>query len=152
MDWQAFIGSFGAALQPRESRIVAAVNHFTIRCSPAQLPALADFYRRVLGLHAGPRPAMDFPGHWLYAGGFPIVHLAATATDAQAGNGSGRIDHIALTGRDIEATRVHLRAERVPFTEAPISGWPLRQLFVQDPAGVKVELTFFLPLDNEDNP
>ena len=57
---------------------VAGVNHVTLLCSIDQLPSVEHFYKEVLGLRVGPRPAFDFPGTWLYAGEEPIVHLAAT--------------------------------------------------------------------------
>ena len=56
---------------------VSGLNHYTLRCVPQQLPALLDFYTRVLHLTPGARPVMPFPGYWLYSEGQPIVHLAA---------------------------------------------------------------------------
>src|SRR6218665_505382 len=46
---------------------VQHIDHFTLRVQEAQLPALLDFYVRVLRLREGDRPSFSFPGHWLYA-------------------------------------------------------------------------------------
>jgi catechol 2,3-dioxygenase-like lactoylglutathione lyase family enzyme len=48
---------------------VTALHHYTIRCTPAELPQLVDFYTRVLRLEVGARPEVPVPGAWLYAGG-----------------------------------------------------------------------------------
>jgi hypothetical protein len=32
----------------------------------------------------------------------------------------------------------------VASTEAPVPGWPLHQVFVHDPKGLKIEMTFDL--------
>jgi hypothetical protein len=32
----------------------------------------------------------------------------------------------------------------VPFTEAPIPGWQIHQLFLRDPRGLKIEMTFWM--------
>jgi hypothetical protein len=45
----------------------------------------------------------------------------------------------------MEGTRLRLRAHGVVFDEAPVPGFPLHQIFMNDPAGAKVELTFVLP-------
>jgi catechol 2,3-dioxygenase-like lactoylglutathione lyase family enzyme len=126
---------------------VAALHHYTIRCAPAELEALQDFYTRVLGLEVGARPEIPAPGAWLYAGGQPIVHLYAylAAQDgAHAGPVTGPLDHIAFRSRDLGEMKRHLAAQGVPYTEAPVPGWPIHQVFLADPKGLKIELSFFL--------
>ncbi|MBC5767724.1 VOC family protein [Ramlibacter albus] len=126
--------------------IVTGLNHYTIRCAPGELPALDDFYMRVIGLEKGRRPDIPAPGTWLYAGGVPIVHLYAILDRVvEAGEPvTGPLDHISFKGRDLEATKAHLRAQGVAFTQAPVPGWNIEQLFLRDPKGLKIELTFFL--------
>ena len=51
----------------------AQLEHFTLEC--ADLETTRKFYCDLLGLTSGFRPQMDFPGHWLYCGGVPVVHL-----------------------------------------------------------------------------
>jgi catechol 2,3-dioxygenase-like lactoylglutathione lyase family enzyme len=124
---------------------VAALHHYTIRCTVEQLDALDAFYTRVLGLERGPRPDLPVPGTWLYGGGQPIVHLYATLDGADgppAGAGTGSLDHISFRAEDLAATRAHLRSHGIDFIEAPIAGWPINQVFLRDPSGLKIELTF----------
>ena len=56
---------------------VTALHHYTIRCTPDELPPLVDFYTRIMRLTVGARPDIPAPGAWLYAQGQPIVHLYA---------------------------------------------------------------------------
>ena len=139
---------------------VAGVNHVTLCCSVDQLPSVEDFYKEVLGLRVGPRPAFDFPGTWLYAGKEPIIHLAATlrqpAVEANSGSSSlavtpgaapstGPIDHVALRAAgSLDEWRRKLVASGIRFAEAPVPEFPLHQFFLHDPLGVKIELNFVL--------
>ncbi len=120
---------------------ITALGHFTIRCTPAMLPALQAFYRDVLGLAEGARPQFPFPGHWFYCGDKPIVHLAAMDASAPAA-ATGAFDHVAFSADDLANTRERLLAAGVPFFERPIPGYALQQLFTRDPSGIKVEQTF----------
>ncbi|VTU28386.1 Lactoylglutathione lyase [Variovorax sp. PBS-H4] len=123
---------------------VLGIHHFTIRCRPADLEGVRAFYCDVLGMRTGPRPGFEFPGYWLYVGDTAVVHLAAIVPDGDTATqaaGSG-FDHVALHGTDIAATRQRVRALGLPLEELPVPGWPLRQIFLKDPVGSKIELTF----------
>lgn len=128
---------------------VTALHHFTIRCTPDELPALVDFYTRVIRLTAGERPELPAPGAWLYADGQPIVHLYAhLSTPNQPGDDgrpvTGHVDHISFRSHGLAEMREHLRALDVPFAEAPLPNWSIHQLFVHDPCGLKIEMTFWM--------
>ena len=125
---------------------VAALHHFTLRCAPQELPPLLDFYTRVMRLEVGARPEIPAPGAWLYAGGQPIVHLYAhlAAPDAPAQPATGHVDHISFRARGLAEMRAHLQALGVPFAVAPIPGWDIHQLFLHDPRGLKIEMTFWM--------
>ncbi|MCJ0765700.1 VOC family protein [Variovorax terrae] len=122
------------------------IDHFTLRVHPRELAPLRDFYATVLGLHEGWRPAFDFPGHWLYAADRPVVHLAGNAPAgegaADAALPTGKFNHVSFRSTGLAAMREHLRALGVTWREAPVPGAPLHQIFLHDPAGLKVELTF----------
>ncbi|MEY3665783.1 MAG: hypothetical protein RLZZ153_1965 [Pseudomonadota bacterium] len=125
---------------------VTALHHFTVRCTPAELPPLLDFYTRVLRLTVGARPEIPAPGAWLYADGQPIVHLYASLTipDQPVAPATGHVDHISFRSRGLDEMRAHLSAQAVPYLEAPVPGWPLHQVFIHDPRGLKIEMTFFM--------
>lgn len=121
--------------------LVHQLNHFTLKCAARDLDAVRTFYTEVLGLVEGRRPAFSFNGHWLYSGSQPIVHLAVLL-DEPAAPATGPLDHIAFTGRDVTAARRALDALKVPYDELPVPGFPLHQIFVKDPLGLRIELTF----------
>ena len=120
------------------------LDHANLRMRPQDLPIALGFYRDLLGLEEGPRPSFDFPGAWLYAGGRPILHLACRDT-VQAATGpspSVSFEHIAFRVRGLPEVRARLAEKKVPYAEAPLPGFPLHQLFLTDPFGLRVELTF----------
>jgi catechol 2,3-dioxygenase-like lactoylglutathione lyase family enzyme len=123
------------------------------------IDATRDFYGDVVGLRAGQRPPLEFPGHWLYAGEDrpACLHIAdrmayrthaaglglgpglGGGTGSRPGSCAATIDHIAFDADDYDEVdrrivRAGLRAVR---NEVP--GGP-RQLFVTDPNGVLVEI------------
>ena len=124
---------------------IEALDHFTVRCRPGELGPLSDFYTGVLGLVPGPRPDFSFPGVWLYANGKALVHLAGVVegggTLATQATATG-FDHVALRTHGLEETRSRLNRLGIAFDELPVPGFPLHQVFVRDPAGTRIELTF----------
>jgi len=130
---------------------VSALHHFTIRCTPDELPPLVDSYTRVMRLEPGARPEIPAPGAWLYAHGQPIVHLYAhlSEPDRPVQPVTGHVDHIAFRSQGLAEMRAHLRALDVPFDEAPIPGWAIHQLFLRDPRGLRIEMTFWLDQEAE---
>jgi len=121
---------------------VRGLHHFTLRCDAQDLDGLRDFYMRTLGLVPGERPQLRFPGYWLYVGNQPMVHLYASgrapSPEAVA------LDHISFRASGLSRTRARLDALKIAYTEAPVPGWTLHQLFIRDPLGLKIELTFDL--------
>jgi catechol 2,3-dioxygenase-like lactoylglutathione lyase family enzyme len=110
-----------------------------------------DFYSEALGLEPGDRPALEFPGYWLYAGEVPCVHVAdREAYVAHAGRvgipaspraeGTGPVDHISFVGDDYDEALAQLRARGVEPKENLVPGAGVRQLFFDDPNGVKIEI------------
>src|SRR5262249_7547133 len=58
---------------------------------------------------------------------------------------TGKFNHVSFRCKDTEAVRRKLRAQGLPFREAPVPGFPLHQIFLHDPAGLMIELTFDIP-------
>ena len=134
-----------------------AIGHYAIRTQ--DLDASERFYAQVMGFHAGYRPPFDFPGRWLYAPGaaeaFGIVHLIgpdsgepSSAMDYSGGHGTdtrtgtGPLDHIAFMGGNWDEMRIRLQRLGVAFQERTVPDLGLRQMFVTDPSGVRLELNF----------
>ncbi len=115
------------------------------------LETTKDFYCDVLGMRAGERPPLEFPGYWLYLGEVPCVHLAERAAytahaetlglaASPPAEATGAVDHIAFAGVDYEEIAGRLERNGVEAIENVIPGAGLRQLFVRDPNGVRVEI------------
>ncbi len=122
--------------------LVHGLHHFTLRCDAEDLDGLRDFYVCALGLVPGARPDLKFAGCWLYAAGQPVVHLYASGRAASPE--AVALDHIAFRASGLATTRRRLDAAGIGYTEAPVPGWTLHQLFIRDPLGLKLELTFDL--------
>lgn len=116
------------------------LDHCTILA--ADLGAARDFYVDVLGLTDGERPPFDFPGHWLYCEGHPVVHLIGGERARDAKTGSAAVDHIAFAGAAADTMRAHLQERGVAFEEREVPRLGQRQLFLRDPNGVTIELNF----------
>ncbi|MBI5277926.1 MAG: glyoxalase [Burkholderiales bacterium] len=119
------------------------LDHFTIRCVPQDLPRLLAFYQDTLGLVPGDRPVMPFPGHWLYSDGHPVVHLFGNLQQRAEGP-TGALDHISFKSRGLQAMMRHLCECKVEFGENVLPDARVHQLFLFDPFGLKVELTYYL--------
>lgn len=126
---------------------VSGLHHFTIGCAPSELPALLAFYTGTVGLQEGFRPALRHPGHWLYLGERAILHLNALLPEQHEAYALGPVDHVSFHAHGLERTRSFLHKANVPFTEIPLAGTSIQQIFLRDPIGTKVELTFELQLE-----
>jgi len=110
------------------------------------IDATRDFWCGALALEQGERPPLGFPGYWLYAGGVPCVHVAERAAYEAHSESIGipastlPVDHVAFgaEGYDDVVARLASRGIESAANEVPAAG--LRQLFIQDPNGVKVEI------------
>jgi catechol 2,3-dioxygenase-like lactoylglutathione lyase family enzyme len=116
-----------------------------------QLEATRDFYRDALGLREGERPPLEFDGHWLYLGDVACVHVAERRTYgahagtlglgvAQSATSGGAVDHIAFGADDYEEISERLRKAGVETIENEVPAARMRQIFVEDPNGVRIEI------------
>jgi catechol 2,3-dioxygenase-like lactoylglutathione lyase family enzyme len=110
------------------------------------------FYERALGLEAGDRPPLPFAGRWLYSGGAPRVHVAERASYAAhaatmgidvagaASASGGPVDHIAFVADDYDEVAGRLDRAGVDAVPNEIPAAGIRQLFLEDPNGVRIEV------------
>ena len=110
------------------------------------LEATKAFYCDVLGLEAGARPLLPFPGYWLYSEGIACVHVAERASYAAQCAQLGLpvkaspVDHVAFEADGYERLLERLQAAGVEVTTNAVPGSGVRQLFVDDPNGARIEL------------
>jgi catechol 2,3-dioxygenase-like lactoylglutathione lyase family enzyme len=123
---------------------VLNLDHVNIRTAKPE--ATRDFFVDVVGLREGERPPFNFGGYWLYAGDQAVIHLVdardrgglATGYD----NREAAVDHVAFRMRGYPRLRELLEARGIPFQTRIIPRNGDVQIFVEDPNGVGVELTF----------
>ncbi|MGE0387596.1 MAG: VOC family protein [Gammaproteobacteria bacterium] len=147
--------------------MVKKLDHVNI--ATTRIDDTVRFYTEVIGLRSGPLPGMPagmkFSGAWLYdETDCPVVHLigvdaaAADATLAMmrerrarpdfelAGlEGSGALDHIAFECEDYDAMRGKLADRALAHRLNEVASIGLKQIFVNDPNGITLELNFRAP-------
>lgn len=129
------------------------VDHYAIRT--LKMDETKEFYE-ALGLHAGPRPEFPFPGHWMYAGETPVVHLVGLdpanpeglygylgVKDLEFEDGSGAVDHLAFQATDPEGLKKVLEERGVDFREREVPNMGLLQIFAEDPNDITVEINYY---------
>lgn len=124
---------------------VTAIDHVNLSVPSARLPEMLRFYTGIVGLVEGERPRFDFPGHWLYAddGRLAVLHLASYSEDElELAQPTGRFNHLCFRMRGLPELKARLDAAGLQYREQRREGNPVIQVFVRDPAGVMVELSF----------
>jgi catechol 2,3-dioxygenase-like lactoylglutathione lyase family enzyme len=107
----------------------------------ADLPGTVQFYVDVIGLEKGDRPTtIGRPGAWLYCDGRPLIHLIEI--DKAEKSGTGVIDHVAFDTEGYDTIAGKLKERGMAFEAKELSDFKIRQLFIYDPNGVKLELNF----------
>lgn len=132
---------------------IEKLDHYSIRTT--DLESTRRFYTEVMGLEVGPRPDFPFPGLWLYQGRSAVVHVLGIDPDNSSGlrdylgdkglaarPGTGSIDHVAFVGSDLGTMRERFQAAQIPFRERTVPTLNLRQVFLEDPNGITIELNF----------
>jgi catechol 2,3-dioxygenase-like lactoylglutathione lyase family enzyme len=109
-------------------------DHMNIRVTDQE--AVRDFLAAVVELTVGPRPPFDFPGYWLYLGDQPVIHLAPRDHAGEI----GWVNHIAFTGYDFDKKTAALKAAGYAFKVQTLPGTDIRQIFLNGPEGVRIEL------------
>jgi catechol-2,3-dioxygenase len=118
-------------------------NHYNLRAPRELMDRLRDFYCGVVGLQQGKRPDLGSFGYWLYAGGDCVLHLSeARADESRLTHTSTTFDHVAFTCTDRAAMEASLHRHNIPFSRGQVAELGIHQLFLQDPGGNGVELSF----------
>ena len=127
----------------------AVTGLFHVAIKTRDLEATRRFWVEVLGLTEMARPDFGYPGAWLAVtapSGTGIIHIyaggPALADDGQAATGTAAIDHVSLTALGYHGFRERFKATGHDWREFLVPGTTLWQLFVYDPSGVQLELTF----------
>lgn len=118
-------------------------NHYNLRAPRELMDELKAFYCDIVGLHQGPRPDLGAFGYWLYAGDQCILHLSQTRPDeSRLTHVAATFDHAAFTCTDRPGMEARLKQHGIKFERGQVPAMGIIQLFIKDPAGNGVELSF----------
>ena len=136
---------------------VYGLYHIAIKTS--DLGATRKFWTDIIGLKEIPRPDFGYPGAWLgcpQPGGFGIIHVyaggPALGPEGKAPQGTAAIDHVSLSCAGYRSYVSRFKAVGLDWREFIVPGTSLWQLFVYDPSGVQLELTFEASIEGSEKP
>jgi len=95
----------------------------------------------MLGLTDGPRLPFTSRGYWHYAGQNAIVHLTEF-TGKESSCRDTPFNHYALACRGLPEVLERLMTMAIAFEIASVPSSTPTQVFLRDPAGVGLELSF----------
>jgi catechol 2,3-dioxygenase-like lactoylglutathione lyase family enzyme len=119
--------------------MIRSLDHVNIRT--ANLEALARFYEDVVGLRQGERPALGFPGVWLYAGERAVIHLVGVEQQPEP-QGALRLEHFAFVGSGLGELLERLARAGVEHRQSRQAGTGKVVINVQDPDGNRLHVDF----------
>lgn len=116
-------------------------DHFNIDVSADLLLETKAFYENIFDMREGFRPKLSRKGFWMYFEEKPILHIFQR-TDSLPNNSQSYLDHIAFQLPNIERFKARLTEYNVPFRSIKNEELNILQLFIHDPANVKIECIF----------
>jgi catechol 2,3-dioxygenase-like lactoylglutathione lyase family enzyme len=132
---------------------------FHLAIKTPDLEATRAFWCGVIGLSEVHRPDFGYPGAWLACpqpGGMAIVHIyaggPALGPSGEVTLGTAAIDHVSLACTGYRAYVARFKAAGLDWREFLVPGTTLWQLFVYDPSGVQLELTFEGNVEGDEPP
>jgi catechol 2,3-dioxygenase-like lactoylglutathione lyase family enzyme len=139
------------------SAVLHGLFHIAIKTS--DLESTRAFWRDIIGLREVARPDFGYPGAWLgcpQPGGQAIIHIyaggPALGASGIAPRGTGAIDHVSLSCSGYRDFVKRFNDAGLSFREFVVPGTTLWQLFVYDPSGVQLELTFEGSVEGDELP
>jgi len=130
------------------------IDHFSIRT--LKLEETRTFYENAMGMEAGDRPQLPFPGYWLYLGEHAVIHLIGIDENNPEGlneylgevnvtelSGGGAVDHLAFRASGSKDLIDRLKNLNVSYRERMVEEMNLFQLFVEDPNNITLELNYW---------
>ena len=117
---------------------IKGLDHVNIRTSKAR--ETMNFYTEILDFSEGLRPPFNFPGAWLYAGESAVIHLVFDAREPSDNNNP--VDHIAFEAAGYLESMQRLESANWEYRGSDVPDRNIRQIFLVDPNGVKLELNF----------
>jgi len=129
--------------------ICAVTGLFHVLIKTNDLEQTLKFHKGILGLREAPRPDFGQKEAWLACStpvGEQIIHIWAEGPGMGPTGvtpyGTATIDHVSLMAVGHKAFRERFKKAKLDWREFIIPNTTYWQLFVYDPSGVQMELTF----------
>jgi catechol 2,3-dioxygenase-like lactoylglutathione lyase family enzyme len=119
--------------------MIRSLDHVNVRTS--NLERLVRFYADVLGLHAGERPPLGFPGAWMYAGDRAVIHLVGVEQQPMP-EGALRLEHFAFAASGLRELLARLEAHGVEHRQTRQAGTGNVVVDLRDPDGNRLHVDF----------
>lgn len=131
-------------------RTVHNLHHVNIETS--KFEETRAFYEDLLGLTVGRRAKFPTRGYWMYLRDEPILHLleipeGTGETPNRERNRVNRVDHFGVMVSGLQETIAFLDKRGYKYARAGVRDDRMLRLFVEDPNGVIVELSFLMEAD-----
>lgn len=120
--------------------MIERLDHLNIRT--AQLDAMIAWYSEFLGMTSGPRPPFPFPGAWMYANGFALVHMVGVDVEPASDPSDLKLEHGAFRATGFQEMIAKLEAAGERYTIDPVPGFPIVQINVWDPDGNHLHIDY----------
>lgn len=119
---------------------IRKLDHVNVRTT--RLDEMIRWYGEMLGMTTGPRPDFSFPGAWLYASDYPVIHLVGVEQEPKADPAELKLEHFALSATGIVELLERARAadERIEVRKVP--SFPIVQVNMWDPDGNHIHIDF----------
>lgn len=114
------------------------LDHINIKTG--NLDGMVEWYCTVLGMEVGDRPPFGFPGAWLYAADYPVVHFVGV--DGEPQGLDPKIEHFALSAEGLESFLVRLKTMDVRSDLRRVPGLETLQVNLFDPDGNHIHIDF----------
>ena len=119
--------------------MIRRLDHVNIRTG--NLSGLLRFYEEALGLKAGERPPLGFPGAWLYAGDQAVIHLVALERTPEP-EGALRLEHFAFSASGLQPFLARLQQLGIPVQQSRQPGTGNVVVNLRDPDGNRLHVDF----------
>ncbi|SMY06547.1 glyoxalase [Flavimaricola marinus] len=120
--------------------MIERLDHINIRTT--RLDEMIAWYGKFLGMTTGPRPAFSFPGAWLYANGFALVHLVGVDREPGSDPKDLKLEHGAFRATGYQEMIAKLDAEGERYEIAVLPDFPVVQINVWDPDGNHLHIDY----------
>ena len=111
-----------------------------VNVKTANLDQMIKWYEDVLGMKSGARPPFPFPGAWMYAGDYPVVHLVGV--DSQPAGQDPTLEHFALSATGYASFLETLDNQNIAYRVARVPGIGVTQVNVHDVDGNHIHIDF----------